>query len=117
CGGGSSSPPPPQQQQAQLTVSVTGSGTVISSPAGINCPSTCTASFAVGTSVTLTATAGSGFSLGGFGGACSGSLCSLVLSSHQAVSATFPAVGPAHLTVSVSGRRPVTRGPAGIACP
>ena len=90
---------------------------MISSPAGINCPSTCTASFAAGTSVTLTATAGSGFSLGGFGGACSGSLCSLVLSSNQAVSATFTAVGPTQLTVSVSGSGTVTSSPAGIDCP
>ncbi len=90
---------------------------MISSPAGISCPSTCTASFVSGTSVTLTATAGSGFSFGGFGGACSGSLCSLVLSSNQAVSATFTAVGPTQLTVSVSGSGTVTSSPAGIDCP
>ena len=90
---------------------------MISSPARVSCPSTCTASFASGTSVTLTATAGSGFSFGGFGGACSGSLCSLVLSSNQAVSATFTAVGPTQLTVSVSGSGTVTSSPAGIDCP
>jgi phospholipase C len=111
------SPPPPPRQQAQLTVSVTGTGTVVSSPAGINCPSTCTANFASGTSVTLTATAGSGFSFGGFGGACSGSVCTILLSGNQSVSATFVAASPARLTVSVSGSGTVTSAPAGIDCP
>ncbi len=101
----------------QLTVSVTGSGTVVSSPAGINCPSVCTHSFASGASATLTATAGSGFSFGGFSGACSGSACKLLLSSNKAVSATFAAIGPAQLTVSVVGSGTVTSSPAGIDCP
>ncbi|MBI2674011.1 MAG: hypothetical protein HYX23_01890 [Candidatus Zambryskibacteria bacterium] len=50
----------------------TGSGIVTSQPAGINCGSTCAASFPNGTSVTLTATpsAGSVFTKW-FGGACS----------------------------------------------
>jgi phospholipase C len=117
CGGSSSSQQPPPPQQVQLTVSVTGTGTVVSSPAGINCPSACTASFASGTSVTLTATAGSGFSFGGFGGACSGSTCSLVLSSNQTVSAAFTASGTTQLTVSVSGSGTVTSSPSGIDCP
>lgn len=39
-------------QSYQLTISATGSGTVTSSPSGINCPGNCTASFASGTSVT-----------------------------------------------------------------
>ena len=55
-----------------LTVSKNGSGTVTSSPAGINCGTTCTASYASGTSVTLTATAASGYSFGGWSGACRG---------------------------------------------
>ena len=43
-----------------LTVgkSGTGSGTVTSSPAGINCGSDCSEAYASGTSVTLTATRG-----------------------------------------------------------
>jgi hypothetical protein len=40
-----------------LTVSVSGNGTVSSSPAGINCPTVCSASFVSGTAITLTATA------------------------------------------------------------
>jgi hypothetical protein len=45
----------------RLTVTVTGNGTVTSSPAGINCPQTCSALFPSGTTVTLTATPGTGF--------------------------------------------------------
>jgi hypothetical protein len=45
----------------RLTVTVVGSGTVTSSPAGINCPQTCSALFPSGTTVTLTATPGTGF--------------------------------------------------------
>ncbi len=43
--------------QPTLTVNKTGtgSGTVTSSPSGINCGSTCSAQFAQGTAVTLTA--------------------------------------------------------------
>ncbi|CAN5670665.1 hypothetical protein BH23GEM7_BH23GEM7_12090 [soil metagenome] len=45
-----------------------GSGTVTSSPAGINCGSTCTASYAYGTSVTLRAVAATGSSFSGWSG-------------------------------------------------
>jgi len=41
-------------QSYQLTVSTAGSGTVTSSPIGINCGTNCNATFANGTSVTLT---------------------------------------------------------------
>jgi len=43
-----------------LTVVKTGNGTVTSSPAGINCGTTCSASFARNTTVTLTATPDAG---------------------------------------------------------
>ena len=57
---------------SNVTVSVTvaGVGTVTSSPAGINCGSTCTATFASGSTVVLTE---SGGTFVGWGGACSGS--------------------------------------------
>jgi phospholipase C len=117
CGGTPSSNNPPPPQNFQLTVAVTGTGSVTSSPAGINCPSTCSASFASGTSVTLTATAGSGFQFGGYSGACSGASCQLVLSSNQSVSATFTSANSAQLTVAVTGQGTVTSNPAGINCP
>jgi len=57
---------------AQLTVieSGGGQGSVVSNPAGINCPGTCTASFPEGTQLTLTATAANGSVFGGYTGAC-----------------------------------------------
>ena len=99
-----------------LTVSVTGSGTVTSSPSGINCPSTCSAGFASGTPVTLTATPASGWIFNGWGGACSGNAgCTVTMNSPQSVSATF--VQGVALSVSVTGSGTVTSSPSGISCP
>ncbi|KJU83032.1 secreted protein containing DUF1566, partial [Candidatus Magnetobacterium bavaricum] len=76
-----------------ISKSGTGSGTVTSSPAGINCGSTCSASFATGTSVTLTATADSGSTFTGWSGDCSGttSTCTVTMSVAKGVTATFTA--------------------------
>ncbi len=79
----------------QLTVTspAAGSGTVTSSPSGINCPGTCTASFATGTSVTLTATAGTNYTFSGWSGACSGTAgCTLTITSAETVTPSFTAV-------------------------
>jgi List-Bact-rpt repeat protein len=75
----------------------TGSGSVTSSPAGIDCGSTCSAQFADGASVTLTATPGSASEfLGWSGGGCSGvGTCPLVLSGDVSVTAQFAHVPPA----------------------
>jgi hypothetical protein len=100
-----------------LSVSVTGSGTVTSSPAGINCPSTCSANFAQGTQVTLTATPASGFGFSGWDGACSGpDNCVLTMNTAQSVTATF-AQPQETLNVSVAGNGTVTSSPSGISCP
>lgn len=75
-----------------LTVSKagTGSGTVTSSPAGINCGATCLVGFANGTSVTLTATPATGSVFGGWSGACSGTgSCVVSMSTNKTVTATF----------------------------
>ena len=119
CGGGTSTTPPPQQRtpDVQLTVAVTGSGTVTSTPAGISCPSSCTVNFPSGTSVTLTAAAATGSNFGSYGGACSGSSCTLVLTNDQSVTATFAALGPGQMNVTLSGSGSVTSNPAGINCP
>jgi Bacterial Ig-like domain (group 3)/Divergent InlB B-repeat domain len=74
-----------------------GSGTVTSGPAGINCGSTCSAHFAMGSSVTLTAAAAAGSRFAGWsGGGCSGvGTCSLTaLSVDENVKATFVLVPP-----------------------
>lgn len=79
-----------------LTVTVGGSGTVTSSPAGISCPAACSAQYTAGTVVTLTPTPATNFTFSGWGGACSGTgSCSVNLTADQAVLASFAAVGAA----------------------
>ena len=78
----------------EVNKSGTGSGTISSSPPGISCGSTCSASYAIRTSVTLTATAASGSTFSGWSGACSGTAaCTIGLSTAQTVSAAFSMSG------------------------
>jgi hypothetical protein len=79
-----------QTQSQTLMVGVSGKGTVTSSPTGINCGKTCSASYPSGTSVTLIATPGSGFAFSGWSGACTGtSSCVVTMTTAQTVTATF----------------------------
>ena len=72
----------------------TGSGTVTSSPAGVSCGSTCSASYASGTSVTLTAAVASGSTFAGWSGACSGTgACTVSMTAARSITATFNASG------------------------
>jgi hypothetical protein len=67
-----------------------GSGTVTSSPAGINCGVDCTESYNENTVVTLTATPAVGSSFAGWSGACVGTgSCVVTMSSVKSVTATF----------------------------
>jgi len=94
-----------------LTVTVNGLGSVSSSPIGINdCKSSggvCSAIFASGSTVTLTATNGSGYvfsTWGGAGAGCGSSLtCPIVMSASESVSATFVPATPPVPTVSRQG--------------
>ena len=84
----------------QLTVNSagTGSGTVVSTPAGITCPQSCTASFPKGTAVVLTSTPESATTFAGWSGACTGlGTCSLTLEASTTVTPTFE-LGTAGLT-------------------
>jgi alpha-tubulin suppressor-like RCC1 family protein len=78
---------------ANLSVTIAGSGTVTSVPAGIVCASgTCVGAFSQGTAVTLTATASSGNTFEGWsGGACTGSqlTCVVTINGAEPVTATF----------------------------
>lgn len=71
-----------------------GSGAVTSTPAGINCGSSCTASFTQGTVITLAATAATGSTFTGWSGACTGSVttCQVTLDAAKSVTATFSTV-------------------------
>ena len=95
----------------------TGSGTVTSYPAGINCGADCTESYTSGTSVTLTATAASGWAFAGWSGPCTGmGSCTVSMSAAKTVTATFM---PGYsLTVSKfgAGSGTVASDPAGISC-
>jgi len=72
------------------TESGTGAGTVTSVPSGINCSSTCSASFAGGAKVTLTAAPNSASNFTGWSGACSGmGTCSVTMKAATSVTATF----------------------------
>ena len=76
---------------AALTVSIAGTGTVTSAPAGINCGADCAEAFALNTSVTLTATPGAGFNFAGFSGDADCSDGTLTMSAARACTATFTA--------------------------
>ena len=98
----------------------TGSGTVTSNPAGINCGSTCSASYAAGTSVTLNAQPASGSSFTGWSGACTGtSSCTVSMDSARSVTASFTTAATTRLvtlTKSGTGTGSVTSSPAGLSC-
>jgi hypothetical protein len=77
-----------------LSVNVTAGaadGVITSSPAGINCGATCTASFAANSSVSLTAVPNTGKAFNGWGGCTSVSVntCSVTLDSDTTVTASF----------------------------
>ncbi|HYD39728.1 MAG TPA: glycoside hydrolase family 11 protein, partial [Anaeromyxobacter sp.] len=82
--------PAPTTYALTMTRSGTGSGTVTSSTGGINCGSACSANYSSGTLVTLTATAASGSTFGGWSGACTGTgACVLTMTAARSVTATF----------------------------
>lgn len=81
-------------QEYALLVSTVGAGMVASNPAGINCSSnsSCSANFDIGISVTLVPTPSSGYSFGGWSGACtntSGNCKVLISAIKKNVIATF----------------------------
>ena len=103
-----------------LSVTLDGdaSGTVTSSPPGINCGSDCTESYDAGTGVTLTATPEQGASFAGWSGACSGSAmtCTLTMNGSRSVTATFTKKPVLTVSKSGNGQGTVTSSPAGINC-
>jgi alpha-tubulin suppressor-like RCC1 family protein len=106
-------------QRFTLTVNKAGSGTVTSSPPGIDCGTTCSAPYDGGTVVTLTATPAIGSIFTGWSGcnAASGTTCTVAMSAATSVTATFT-LQRFTLTVNKAGMGSgtVTSNPPGIDC-
>jgi hypothetical protein len=97
-----------QPQQVSVASSGNGSGTVTSTPAGINCPGTCSASFASGSSVTLTAAAAAGSTFVGWDGICAGfgiGPCTFTISGATNITARFLLTKPV-VSLKVNGQHP-----------
>ena len=97
-----------------------GTGTVTSSPGGINCGSDCTENYSANTIVTLTAAPTKGNSFGGWSGACSGSSssCTVTLNAARSVTATFtqPPQATLHIAKVGSGSGTVARAGGALNC-
>lgn len=96
----------------------TGSGTVTSTPAGINCGSTCSSTFPSGTAVTLTAAAATGSVFAGWSGGCSGATttCSVTSAAGQPnIIATFNSTTPSFSMVVDPTAVTVPQGTTGTA--
>jgi uncharacterized repeat protein (TIGR02543 family) len=100
-----------------------GSGTIVSTPAGISCPTDCSEFFNSGTSVKLVATASAGYVFTGWSGACGGTTnqCFVSMTKNKTVTATFLAVptGKYYLGVQKIGTgtgNVSSLTPAGINC-
>lgn len=90
-----------------------GTGTVTSSPAGIDCGGICNSSFNYNTSVTLTATPAASWTFTGWSGACTGSgACIVSMTQARTVTATFQDATPPAVTHS-----PVTSAVVSTALP
>ena len=124
CGGKDTTQVSPQATLT-LTASGTGSGRVVSSPAGIDCTMTgstatgaCFADFPRDSKVTLTTTASGSSSFSTWGGACSGSSCELTMAGTRSANAAFDLLpGPVlTLTSGMTGGGTVMSSPGGINC-
>lgn len=84
--------PAPAPSKYTLSVTRSGPGSITSKPSGISCGTACSASFATGSSVTLTAKPSTRKNVFlGWGGACSGTklTCTVTMNGSKGVSASF----------------------------
>ncbi len=99
----------------------TGSGTVSSNPAGIDCGTICSITFYQGWSIDLTATPATGSSFTGWSGACTGTgTCTVLMTAVNNVTANFdvlPATQLLDLVLNGTGTGSVLSSPNGIECP
>lgn len=101
--------------QLIVMITGTGNGTVISNPSAIDCevpltPATnCVATFPLGSSVTLTASAAPGSTFSGWsGGGCSGtgSTCKFTSNTDQTINAGFVSINPPDFSLSATALSP-----------
>ena len=116
-------PSPPTQYTLTVSENGTGSGTVTSSPAGIDCGSDCSEDYDENTQVTLTATPDTNSSFTGWTGACTNAsgTCTVTMNAAKSVTATFntsavTAATPLTVNKAGSGGGTVTSSPSGIDC-
>ncbi len=116
-----------QTQGVAVSGGGTGSGLVTSVPSGISCTvtsgvagGTCATTFPPGTVVTLNATPSGLASFSGFSGACSGSTCTVPLTTGVTSSVTAQFTAPPTLTLSAAtgtdGGGTLTSAPSGLSC-
>ena len=95
----------------------TGTGTVTSAPAGIDCGADCSESYTQGSVITLTPTPDAGSTFTGWSGACTGTgACVVTMNASQSVTATFD-TQTFPLNVTIEGLGGVSSNPEGISCP
>lgn len=121
CGGVTkalSGPPPIENYQLSVTPLASGTGTVTSTPPGIDCPTACSATFPQSTQVKLSAAPANNYFFDGWSGACSGTArCTVSMTGTEKVSATFYPGEVLTVSIAGGGAGTVTSSPAGISCP
>ena len=102
-----------------LSASGSGAGTVVSSPAGIDCGSTCSATFGADAQVTLTATPAPGSVFTGWSGeAWSGTgTCTVTMDGSKSIGASFNLGNIITVSRKGTGSGTVASRPSGISCP
>jgi Divergent InlB B-repeat domain len=112
-----------EQHLLTVTREGTGTGTVKSAPTGIECGATCSASFAHGTTVTLTGTSGAKTKAVAWSGCDSvngENKCLVAMTAARSVKATFDLEAATKFKLTVTktgaGSGKVTSSPAGISC-
>ena len=107
-----------QSNALDVTVAGTGSGTVTSSPAGIDCPGDCSQPYTAGSVVTLMPTPAAGSMFTGWSGDADCADGSVTMAAARSCTATFDVIPPNTLAVAVTGTGSgsVTLSPPGITC-
>jgi hypothetical protein len=110
----------PSGPELTVTKEGTGSGTVVSSPAGIECGATCTAAFTEGSKVTLTASPSAGSLFVSWKGCEKGGVlgrqCTVTMDKAKTVNAKFLTAYDVTVNRVGSGLGKVSSSPGGVLC-